>query len=57
MIPADMAGHLGHALRDNGLEPDSDRALAEIQEVMIRALDHPTSTATGEFGAPAQQLT
>lgn len=54
VILADMARHLSHALRDNGLEADSDKALAEIQQVMIRELDHPTSNATGEFGSTTQ---
>jgi len=54
VILADMARHVSHALRDNGLEPDSDRALTEIQEVMIRELDRPTSNATGKFGSTTQ---
>ena len=54
VILADMARHLSHALRDNGLEADSEVALAEIQEVMMRELDHPTSNAAGEFRSTTQ---
>lgn len=52
---ADMARHISHALRENGLETDSDRALAEIRQAMIRELDQPTSDATGGFGSTPTQ--
>jgi len=55
VILADMARHISHALRDNGLETDSESALAEIQESMIRELDQPTSDATGGFGSTPTQ--
>jgi hypothetical protein len=54
VILADMARHLSHALRNKGLEADSETALAEIQEAMVRELDHPTSNATGGFGSITQ---
>ena len=55
VILADMARHISHALRDNGLEADSETALAEIQKTIIRELDHPTSEATGDFGSTTTQ--
>lgn len=55
VILADMARHISHALRDNGLEANSESALAEIQQTMIRELDQPTSDATGGFGSTPRQ--
>lgn len=55
VILADMARHLGHALRDNGLEADSESALTEIQRAMTRELEQPTSDATGGFGSTPKQ--